>query len=258
VYRDARIVLAVPAHNERGLVFSMLAGVPDFVDVIVVVDDASTDGTRDEIERAARSDARIHAVSHQRNCGVGAAIVSAFRTATALGADVVAVMDGDGQMHPDDLEMLVAPIVAGEVEFSKGLRFDGVRPRGGMPWTRIAGNLLLSACTKVAAGWRGPLDSQCGYVALSAAAIARLPLDRLYGRYGFPNDLLLSAVAGGLRIRSIPVRSVYGREVSGIRPHIAVPVVFWLLLRGWIRRVLVNRPRHVPAGTTQAIEADEA
>ncbi|HMZ51268.1 MAG TPA: glycosyltransferase, partial [Candidatus Sumerlaeota bacterium] len=76
-----RISVIIPNYNGGDLLRRCLEALNrerDQLHEIVVVDDASTDGTRDEIERAARSDARIHAVSHQRNCGVGAAIVSAF------------------------------------------------------------------------------------------------------------------------------------------------------------------------------------
>lgn len=258
MYRELRIAVAVPAHNEERLIRRTLERVPDFVDDIVVVDDASSDRTSEEVGRAALVDPRIHALSHDRNRGVGASIVTAFETSLALGADVVIVMDGDGQMDPADLRAMIEPIVDGSFDVAKGLRFDGVRPRGTMPTGRWIGNLVLSAATRLASGWRAPLDSQCGYVALSAAALLKLPLDRLFARYGFPNDLFLRSVGAGLRVSCVPVRSVYGAEVSGIRPHVAVPVIFWLLLRGWIRRMLGGRGLPPQTASQQATEVDEA
>ena len=258
MYRELRIAVAVPAHNEERLIRRTLERVPGFVDDIVVVDDASTDGTATEIRCAAIRDPRIHALSHDRNRGVGASIVTAFGTSIALGADIVVVMDGDGQMHPDDLAAMLEPIAAGEFDVAKGLRFDGIRPRGSMPFARWTGNIVLSAATRLASGWRAPLDSQCGYVALSYGALLKLPLDRLFARYGFPNDLFLRSVGAGLRVSCVPVRSVSGAEVSGIRPHVAVPVIFWLLLRGWIRRMLGGRGLPPQTASQQATEVDEA
>lgn len=258
MFRDLRIAVAVPAHNEARLIQRTLGTIPDFVDVVVVVDDASTDDTAGEIRRAARRDARIHALAHPANRGVGASIVTAFETSIALGADVVVVMDGDGQMHPDDLAAMVEPVASGRFDVAKGLRFDGLRPRGSMPTARWIGNLVLSAATKRAAGWRGPLDSQSGYVAMSRRALAGVPLDRLYARYGFPNDLFLRSVGGGLRVVCVPVRSVYGAEVSGIRAHVAVPVILWLLAKGWARRIAGRVTSRTRSTVPTAIEVDEA
>lgn len=258
MYRELRIAVAVPAHNEGRLIAGTLSRMPAFVDEIVVVDDASTDDTAREIRLAAARDPRVHALAHQGNRGVGAAIVTAFETSVALGAEVVVVMDGDGQMHPDDLSSLIDPIADGRFDVAKGLRFAGLRPRGRMPVTRLVGNVVLSAATRLAAGWRPPLDSQSGYVALSSTALSRLPLDRLYTRYGFPNDLFLRAVAAELRIACVPVRSLYGSEVSGIRAHVAVPVILWLLVRGWMRRMRGGREMPRSASPQPVIEADEA
>lgn len=98
--------------------------------------------------------------------------MTAFETSLALGADVVIVMDGDGQMDPADLRAMIEPIADGSFDVAKGQRFDGVRPRGTMPTGRWIGNLVLSAATRLASGWWAPLDSQCGYVALSAAGLS--------------------------------------------------------------------------------------
>lgn len=247
MYRSHRIAVAVPAHNEERLVARTLASTPEFVDVIVAVDDASDDATAAEIARAAALDPRVRALAHEVNRGVGASVVTAFRAAQHLGADVVAVMDGDGQMDPEDLPALLDPICDGRADVSKGYRFRGLGARGPMPITRLVGNRVLSAATRVAGGFREPLDAQCGYTAVSAAALARLPLERLYPRYGFPNDLVLRAAEAGLEIASVPVRAIYATEVSGIRPHVAIPRIFGLLGRAWARRRFAARPADVPS-----------
>jgi hypothetical protein len=73
-------------------------------------------------------------------------------------------------------------------------------------------------------------------------------LERFYDRYGFLNDLLLASARAGLRIRSIPVRCIYGKEVSGINPVTVVPTILYLILRGYLRR-FSTRPALVPAFT---------
>lgn len=251
---DQKVAVAIPAHNEERLIAETIGAVPPFVDVIVVVDDASTDGTLAEIRRAAARDDRVVVLSHARNQGVGAAIVTAYRRALRSGAQVVAVMDGDCQMHPGDLAAVLEPVCSGRADFSKGSRFDGLVPRGRMPLARIIGNVVFSVATRIAGGLGTNVDAQCGYTAISAASLARLPLDILYPRYGFPNDLVLRVAEAGMSIESVPVRAVYGAEVSGIRPHVAVPCIAALLVRGLWRRVRVPR---IEAMRRRPIEADE-
>jgi glycosyltransferase involved in cell wall biosynthesis len=254
VYRGHRVAVVVPAHNEARLVARTLGSVPELADLLVAVDDASEDATACEIARAANADDRIAPIYHDVNCGVGAAIVSGYRVALARGAEVVAVMDGDGQMDPRDLPALLDPLCDGTADLAKGNRFERLRPRGRMPRVRIVGNLILSAATSAGSGVGWPVDSQCGYTALSAEAIARLPLDRLYPRYGFPNDLLLRALECGLRVASVPVRSRYGEEISGIRPHVAIPRIAALLAAGAGRRIASVAAR---APRTAPLRADE-
>ena len=241
MFFDQRVAVVIPAHNEERLIGQTIRSVPDFVDAIVVVDDASSDATVARIREAA--EARVRLLLHRRNRGVGAAIVAGYGAALEAGADIVAVMDGDGQMHPGDLTALLGPLVGGDADFTKGYRFAGLRARGPMPLTRLVGNRVLSGATRLATGYGGPVDAQCGYTALRASALARIPLDRLYPRYGFPNDLFIRALEAGLRIQAVPVRALYGTEVSGIRPAVAIPRILGLLLRAEGRRMLPSLPR---------------
>ncbi len=219
--------------------------------MVFAIDDASTDATVRAVLVEARRDPRVVLLRHRENRGVGAAIITGYRAAMALGVDVVVVMDGDGQMHPDDLCTLLDPIAERRADFVKGNRFDGLRPRGAMPKTRLVGNIVLSVATRLVSGIRVPLDAQCGYTAISANAVERVPLDALYPRYGFPNDLLFRALENGLRVVSVPVRAVYGEEVSGIRLP-AIPRIFWLLVRATLRRV------RIPGPSRARVHAEEA
>ena len=121
MYEGKTIAVFVPAHNEEKLIGQVLDTIPDFVDLIIVVDDASTDCTPDIVASYhTRLADRLVLVRHSRNQGVGAAIVTGYKQALLKHSDVVAVMAGDGQMDPDDLVRLVTPIVRGEAEYVKG------------------------------------------------------------------------------------------------------------------------------------------
>jgi glycosyltransferase involved in cell wall biosynthesis len=229
-----KIAVVVPAFCEERLITRTLRGIPEFVSQIVVVDDASPDRTRD----AARSvgDPRVKVVRHAVNRGVGAAIATGYRLAFADGADVCAVMAGDAQMDPGDLWALVSPVVRGEVDYCKGDRMSHPRARQLMPPQRWLGNGLLSWLTGRAVG-REVRDSQCGYTALSARAAAQLPLEKLWPRYGYPNDLLGMLAERGLTMREVVVRPVYADEASGIGLRHALLVIPFVLLRVCLRRL---------------------
>jgi len=231
-----RVAVVVPAHDEEELISATLEGIPAFVDCIYVVDDASRDDT---VERArAAGDGRVEVVEHDSNRGVGAAIVTGYRRAAADGNDVVCVMAGDNQMDPADLEMLVVPVARGEVDYAKANRLVSGEAWNLIPRTRYLGNAALSFLTKIASGYWHVADSQSGYTAISRRMVDMLDLDRVYTRYGFPNDLLVHLNVWNARVRDFPSRPVYGvGERSGIRYHQVVPRISWLLVKGFFWRL---------------------
>lgn len=230
-----QISVVVPAYNEGRLIARTLASIPSYVQHVVVVDDASADDTAQRAQ--ALGDPRVEIVRHSENRGVGAAIVTGYRTAFARGADVCAVMAGDGQMDPADLAQLLSPVLRGEAVYAKGDRLSFPGARRAMPITRWLGNLVLARMTALAAGLRVS-DSQCGYTALSRSGARELPLSKLWPGYGYPNDLLGMLSERNLPVSEVVVRPVYGDEESGIRIWHALFVVPFVLLRVIARRVL--------------------
>jgi hypothetical protein len=135
-------------------------------------------------------------------------------------------MAADGQMDPDDLETLVRAIAAGECDYAK------------IPRTRYLGNAMLSFLTKIASGYWHVADSQSGYTAVNLETLRLLDLDRLYRRYGFPNDMLVHLNVWNRRVRDYPARPIYGiGERSGIRLRRVVPMISWLLVKGFFWRM---------------------
>jgi glycosyltransferase involved in cell wall biosynthesis len=235
VYEGKTVAVVVPAYNEEKLIGTVLDTMPDFVDLIIVVDDASTDCTSDIVASYHRRLANsLVPMRHTHNQGVGAAIVTGYKQALLRHSDVVAVMAGDGQMDPNDLVRLIAPIVRGEAEYVKGNRLFRGESWKMIPHTRYLGNAVLSLLTKIASGYWHIADSQSGYTAVARVALERLDLDAIYQRYGMPNDMLIKLNVENFRVRDIAVRPVYNiGEVSGIRLWKVIPTISWLLLRGF-------------------------
>lgn len=222
------VAVVVPARDEARWIAETLRGVPRFVDRIIVVDDASTDATAALVRSVAADRPGVELVQLPDNRGVGAAIVTGYRRACAAGAEVVAVMAGDGQMDPADLAAVLLPVVRGEADYVKGNRLAHPAVAATMPLPRRVGTRVLARLTALAAGIEQLSDSQCGYTAIAAAACRRLDLDAIWPRYGYCNDLLGAVVRAQLRLFEVPVRPVYRGEASGLRPWHAGGYLFIL------------------------------
>ena len=225
------VAVVVPARDEEALLPETLAGIPGFVDRVYVVDDGSRDGTGAAAEAAGE---RVSVIRHDESGGVGAAIVSGYKQALADEVDVVAVMAADNQMDPADLETLAGAVARDEVDYAKANRLLTGQAWELIPRSRYLGNAVLSLLTKIASGYWHVADSQSGYTALGRDTLAALDLDRIYRRYGFPNDMLVHLNIVNARVRDFPSRPIYGvGERSGIRYRSVVPRIAWLLWKGF-------------------------
>ena len=232
MWQSARVAVIVPCFREARLIKRTISGIPAFVDLVVVVDDASDDGTAEAVRAA--GDPRVELQVHAENRGVGAAIVTGYRVALAADCDVLAVMAGDAQMDPEDLARVIAPVVLGDACYVKGNRFAHARSSD-MPLGRRLAGRMLAVATRAATGLVVD-DCQCGYTAISRAAALTLPLEDLWPRFGYPNDLLGMLAAHGKRVLEVPVRPVYADERSGVRPWHALSILGLIARRYWRER----------------------
>ena len=275
------VIVVVPAFREETHIRRVIQTMPVFVDHIIVVDDGSDDQTN-ERARAAALSGRVCVLRHGKRRGVGAAIATGYASALELGdgvpetggiafecksndrghgdgrrasandEDVIAVMAGDGQMHPDDLGPLTLPIIRGEADYVKGNRFGEPTVRRTMGLPRWLGGQVFSRLTSLAVGQ--PIsDSQCGFTAISRRAILGLDLTALWPSFGYPNDLLGQLAARGARIREVPVRPVYGSEISKLRLR-HLPPIFFLIARAAARRAGSRTGIHAAERVTRTTE----
>lgn len=235
-----RIAVVVPVLNEETLIKQVLDTIPSFTDKIFVVDDFSSDQTAKVVQSyIEKAPDRFVLIQHSRNQGVGGAIVSGYKRALDEKMDVVAVMAGDAQMDPADLERIVSPVVRGEADYVKGNRLFRGESWKMIPHYRYLGNSVLSLLTKIASGYWHIADSQSGYTAISFIALRSLDLGKIYRLYGMPNDMLVKLNINDFRVKDISVRPIYNiGEKSGIRLWKVVPRISWLLCKGFFNRML--------------------
>jgi glycosyltransferase involved in cell wall biosynthesis len=237
----SKICIVVPAHNEERNIERVVDTMPGFVDWIVIVDDKSTDATAERVRIAQSKDARVVLVQHAVNQGVGGAIASGYEWARDHDMDVAVVMAGDAQMDPADLPGLLAPVVLHGVNYAKGNRFlfpGGIEK---IPRVRLFGNAVLSFLTKVASGYWHVSDTQCGYTAIDRNALKAIDWQKMYKRYGQPNDLLVTLNMNNMTVRDVPVKPLYNvGEISGIRIRRVVFTISRLLVRRFRQRMLLK------------------
>lgn len=202
---DGPVVLFLPAHDEAATVADVVRRCPATVAGhrvrCLVVDDGSSDGTG---ELAAAAGAAV--VRHDPNRGLGAAVRTGLAWAVDHDAVAVAFCDADGEYAPEELERLVAPVLAGEADYVVGSRFAG-DIRSMRPHRRV-GNLVLTRWVRWTS--RAPVtDGQSGYRALSptAAADAELVHD-----FNYAQVLTLDLLGKGHRYAEVPITYAFRTE----------------------------------------------
>ena len=233
------IAVVVPCFNEELLIERVITTMPNFVDRIIVVDDKSSDKTSIIVKQLVEKNEKLSLIEHSFNQGVGGAIATGYKQALSEEIDVTAVMAGDAQMDPDDLEAIALPVVRGECDFSKGNRLFTGDAWNVIPKVRYLGNSLLSLLTKIASGYWHIADSQSGYTAANLNVLKTIHWDRMYKRYGQPNDLLVRLNIYSFRVRDIMIKPVYGvGEKSGIKPIRMIPRLSWLICKLFFFRMI--------------------
>ncbi|MGA9161923.1 MAG: glycosyltransferase family 2 protein [Actinomycetota bacterium] len=236
MYKALRVAVVIPAFDEEALIGQTVSTVHELVDHVIVVDDASTDATAEKARVA--GDERLEVITHERNLGVGGAILTGHRRAIERGANVSVVMAGDAQMDPDHLPALLDPIAEDGYDFTKANRFFDFGSYEGMPRTRAVGNVAVGFLAKASTGYWHLFDPLNGYTAIRTDALKRLPLDRVRRDYSFECDLLTYLNIIGARGKDVPVPAVYGEERSGIQLFREGRRLVWSLWRGFWRRML--------------------
>jgi dolichol-phosphate mannosyltransferase len=226
----ARIAVVIPCYRVKRHVLDVIAAVPQDASLIVCVDDACPEKSGRHIETAS-IDERVVVIYHERNQGVGAAMVTGYRAALERGAEFIVKIDGDGQMDPALLSAFVTPIREGLADYTKGNRFYRPESVLQMPFTRLLGNAILSFMSKFSTGYWNIFDPNNGYTAVHSEVLRRLPLSKLSRRYFFESDLLFRLSTVRALVLDVPMDALYADEQS----NLAIRRILGSFLLGHIR-----------------------
>ena len=184
---------------------------------------------------------RIILINHRINGGVGGAIATGYKWCKDHNIDCTAVMAGDGQMDPSELEGICRPVIDEEIDYVKGNRLIHRSAWLVVPRIRYFGNSILSILTKIASGYWRISDTQTGYTAISNEALNAIRLHDIYRRYGMPNDMLVKLNIAMCTVREVKIKPVYlVGEQSKMKMVEVIPRISWLLFKSFFKRLWIK------------------
>ncbi len=243
MYKGNKVVIVVPAYNEENFIEQTINSIPNFVDRIIVVNDASTDSTAEISGAIALNNERVTVINLLENKGVGGAIVTGHKLALKEGLDISVVMGGDNQMDPNYLPAFLEPLAMGVADYAKGNRMSSEENRASMPLFRKFGTHALTILTRISSGYWHINDPQNGYTSITRRTLCNLPLENINKGFAFENDLLIRLRVMGARVVDIPHKAVYCGQVSNINYPSFIVQTGWLLISKWFWRMLKKLPK---------------
>jgi glycosyltransferase involved in cell wall biosynthesis len=211
-----KIHVVIPSYRVERHIVAIIGRIGPEIEKIWVVDDACPNSSGELVKKQVK-DKRVSVILNPENLGVGGAVVAGYKAALEAGAEVVVKLDGDGQMHPEDIPTLVRSIELGEADYAKGNRFDSLDDLYLMPRIRIFGNAVLSLWSKLSSGYWGVTDPTNGFTAIHRAALAKIGLDKLSKRYFFESDMLFRLNIAGAVVEDVALPARYGDEKSNLK-----------------------------------------
>ena len=239
-FRKYRIAAVVPAYRVADEIAEVVRGLPSYINHIIVVDDASPDSTSDAVAALVKRNRRLILLRHDHNQGVGGAMVTGFRKALELGAQIVVKVDGDGQMDVSHLPELLMPLIEGKADYTKGNRFRDFIALQKMPFIRRLGNMGLGFLAEAATGYWNLFDPTNGFLAVRAETLTQVPLERIDHSYYFETSMLADLYLLGAVVRDVPMPARYQGEASNLIIRRVLFEFPFKLLFTFLRRVALK------------------
>jgi glycosyltransferase involved in cell wall biosynthesis len=210
--RSKKVIVVMPAYNAEKTLERTLADIPhEWVDEIILVDDASRDGT---VELARKLGLRVFV--HEKNRGYGGNQKTCYTEALKLGADIMVMVHPDHQYDPRIIPQLVTPLLNGECDAMFGSRMLGGRPlEGGMPKWKYLANVFLTAFEN-ATFYMYLTEYHSGLRAYSRRYLETVNFMANSDDFVFDSEIIAQGVIHGLRIREIPIETRYFQEASQV------------------------------------------
>ena len=234
-----RVVVVIPSFRVVKHILSVIADIGPEICRIYVVDDNCPEQSGSYVE-ANCADSRVVVLRHTVNLGVGGAVMTGYKAAITDGAEIIVKVDGDGQMDPTLIPKFIAPILAGQADYTKGNRFFDLEEIRVMPPVRLFGNAILSLMTKLSSGYWDLFDPTNGYTAIHIDVVRHLPFEKISGRYFFETDMLFRLNTLRAVVIDVPMDANYGNEVSNMKISKIVLEFLFKHARNFAKRIFYN------------------
>jgi len=232
---NKKITVVIPCYKVSKQINSVILSIPEFIDKIIIVDDACPEKSGALVNKMQLD--KVELIFHEKNKGVGGAVISGFKKALELESDIIIKLDGDGQMNPNDIEKLIKPLLYDSADYVKGNRFNDFKALKKMPKIRLFGNSFLSFTIKLASGYWNIMDPTNGFCAISKHSLCKLNLDKIDNKYFFEIDMLINLNLLNKVVEDVPLSAIYGDETSNLN----------------IKRVILNFPSKILKGLIKRI-----
>jgi dolichol-phosphate mannosyltransferase len=229
------VAVVVPCYKVSAQICGVLNAIGPEVDKIYVVDDQCPESSGALVEQKIK-DPRVKVIFLPENLGVGGATLAGFHAAFEDKVEIAVKLDGDGQMDPSLIPLLIQPLLAGQADFTKGNRFYSPRHLRQMPAIRLIGNAGISFIAKLTTGYWNVMDTTNGFIGIQTALLPFLEAERMEKRYFFENDLLFRLCLLRAVVQEVPMSAQYGEEKSNLsvsKSLLSFPLKF--LTRFWSR-----------------------
>jgi len=216
--KTQKIGCLIPCFRGGSVTLALIEKALDFTDYIVLIDDACPNQTGQNVEEQFNTCDKVKVLFNSHNQGVGKSCQNGIKFLLETDCTIIVKIDADGQIDPTLIPTLVHPIIEGNAEAVKGNRFTCVDDFLSMPKIRIIGNLGLSFLNKISTGYWELFDPTNGFIAFKSSALKRVRIEKTDNRYFFESDLLFQSSLAQITFAQIPMSSIYGNEVSSLRP----------------------------------------
>jgi dolichol-phosphate mannosyltransferase len=233
------VAVVIPCYKVTKHILSVLEKIGPEVDAIYTVDDKCPEESYKYIQENV-SDPRVKLIRRLKNGGVGGATITGYKEALKDNHTIIIKVDGDGQMNPNEIPRLIAPLLSREADYVKANRFFSLEHLKGMPFLRVFGNSMLSFISKASSGYWNIMDPTNGYTAIHATSLRLLPFDKLEQRFFFESDMLFRLNTIRAVVKEIPIASHYGDEVSNLRIRQVLLTFPQKFINRFLKRIFYN------------------